>query len=140
MIFDAADPRECYRRQPSIRPHQALALVNSSLSLAQSRSLAGQISRNQAAITAAEPGGKIDDAAFVVTAFEILLSREPSELELQACRQFLVRQSRQLADPASLELLGTGEELVPPSLDPAERARENLVLVLMNHNDFLTIR
>jgi hypothetical protein len=29
---------------------------------------------------------------------------------------------------------------VPPSDDPALRARENLVHVLMNHNDFVTVR
>jgi hypothetical protein len=29
---------------------------------------------------------------------------------------------------------------MPPSADPAQRARENLVQVLFNHNDFVTIR
>jgi hypothetical protein len=29
---------------------------------------------------------------------------------------------------------------IPPSADPHQRARENLVHVLLNHNDFLTLR
>ena len=29
---------------------------------------------------------------------------------------------------------------VGPSNDPAQRARENLVHVLLNHNDFVTVR
>ena len=29
---------------------------------------------------------------------------------------------------------------MPPSADPNQRARENLVHVLINHNDFVTIR
>ena len=37
--------------------------------------------------------------------------------------------------PASLKA-----ESKSGSGDPARRARENLVLVLMNHNDFVTVR
>jgi len=36
--------------------------------------------------------------------------------------------------------VGAGEASVKPSVDPRQRARENLVHVLLNHNDFLTIR
>ena len=59
---------------------------------------------------------------------------------MKACRQFLADQSIQLADPKKLELLGKTANAVPPAKDPAQRARENLVLVLFNHNDFVTIR
>ena len=38
------------------------------------------------------------------------------------------------------EFPGKGEATVPPSADPVLRARENLVHVLFNHNDFVTIR
>jgi hypothetical protein len=128
-VFDVANPRECYRRQESIRPQQAFALVNSSLTLAQSRKLAGRL------------GGKdVDDEAFVIAAFETVLSRRPSESERKECRLFLAVQKQQLAEPAKLELLGNAANAVPPSKDPAQRARENLVLVLLNHNDFVTIR
>jgi hypothetical protein len=128
-MFDAANPRECYRRQPSIRPQQAYALVNSLLTLAQSRKLAGRLSRKN-----------VDNEAFVTAAYKTVLSREPSESELKACQQFLAEQSRQLANPKKLELLGKNANAVPPAKDHTQRARENLVLVLFNHNDFVMIR
>ena len=39
------------------------------------------------------------------------------------------------------EFIGGGvEATVEPADDPVERARENLVHVLMNHHDFVTVR
>ena len=35
---------------------------------------------------------------------------------------------------------GGGPVPVPPASDPKARARESLVHVLMNHNDFVTVR
>jgi hypothetical protein len=131
-MFDAATPRECYRRRASIRPQQAFAMVNSSLTLAQSRKLAGQLVE--------EGDGTIDESSFVVAAFETVLSRRPNDDELQECRKFLALQTKQLADTAKMELLGNSDNTVPPSSDPAQRARENLLLVLLNHNDFVTVR
>jgi hypothetical protein len=129
-MFDPANPRECYRRQESIRPQQVLAMVNSSLALAQSRGLAGKL------ITE----GQHDDNSFIVAAFETVLSRGPSDEESMACRDFLAMQAKQLADSAKLELLDNSANAKPPSDDPGQRARENLVLVLLNHNDFVTVR
>ena len=54
--------------------------------------------------------------AFVVRAFEKILAREPTAEEKQTCAEFV----RKAHDP--------------------KKARENLVLVLFNHNDFVTIR
>jgi hypothetical protein len=46
-----------------------------------------------------------------------------------------------LKDPAKLEAFAAGEApAVGPSADPEQRARESLVHVLLNHNDFVTIR
>jgi hypothetical protein len=45
-----------------------------------------------------------------------MLTREGKEDELKFCREFLEKK------------------------DNKERARENLVLVLFNHNDFVTVR
>jgi hypothetical protein len=129
LMFDAANPQECYRRQESVRPQQAFALVNSSLTLGQSRKLAARL------IDSAPT-----DDDFVLAVFETVLSRRPSEAERAACLEFLGLQARQLAEPAKLEILGNADDAVPPSPDPAQRARENLVLVLFNHNDFVTIR
>jgi len=39
-LFDAPDPTDCYRRDESIVPQQALALANSKLSYTQARLLA----------------------------------------------------------------------------------------------------
>ena len=83
---------------------------------------------------------KMDEEAFVVAAFETVLSRSPSKTELDACREFLMLQSRQLSDPSKLQLLNNAANAVPAASDPVMRARENLVLVLFSHNDFVTIR
>jgi hypothetical protein len=40
------------------------------------------------------------------------------------------------AEPASAK----PQAAVAPSADPAMRARENLIHVLLNHNEFVTIR
>ena len=134
-MFDAANPRECYRRKESIRPHQAFALVNTSFALAQSRLLARRLWRKEG-----ESEPRMNEEGFVVAAFETVLSRSPSKIELDACRKFLLLQSRQLSDPSKLQLLNNAANAVPAASDPVMRARENLVLVLFNHNDFVTIR
>jgi len=58
-----------------------------------------------------------DAGAFVDAAYLRVLARRPTEKEAEACRAFL-------ADPTNGE----------------ERARENLIVVLFNHNDFVTVR
>ncbi|MBI2949952.1 MAG: DUF1553 domain-containing protein [Verrucomicrobia bacterium] len=60
-----------------------------------------------------------DDAFFVAQAFRRILAREPKTDELRHCRDFLGGQTKQSS---------------------RGRARENLILVLFNHNDFVTIR
>ncbi|MDA1014275.1 MAG: DUF1553 domain-containing protein [Planctomycetota bacterium] len=126
-MFDGANPRECYRRKQSVRPQQAFTMINSSLTLAESRLLASKIKTSTN-----------DD--FVQAAFETILSRGPSTRELATCREFLNQQAETLSAPSKLQALGTTVNRVPPSADPIVRARENLVLVLFNHNDFVTIR
>jgi hypothetical protein len=134
VLFDEASPNECYRRTESIVPQQALALANSALSLGQSRKLARTLSET---LKDAADG----DGAIVTAAFERVLCRPPLEAELAACREFLMQQREQLADAKSLSgFEGETTAAVPPSDDPALRARENLVHVLMNHNDFVTVR
>ena len=134
VLFDEASPNECYRRTESIVPQQALALANSALSLGQSRKLARTLAET---LKDAADG----DGAFVTAAFEQVLCRPPSEEELAACREFLAQQREQLADAKSLTgFSGAAAADVPPSEDAALRARENLVHVLMNHNDFVTVR
>ncbi|MBL8178436.1 MAG: DUF1553 domain-containing protein [Bryobacterales bacterium] len=100
-IFDQANPAECYQREESVVPHQALALANS------------ELSREQAAILTKrlEDAGQ-DNAQFVRSAFEAVLGRPPAPAEQQSSLAFL----------------------------KTDKDREDLIHVLLNHNDFVTIR
>ena len=135
VLFDAASPNECYRRTESIIPQQALALINSTLALSGSRLLARKL------WSEIDPANEQSTARFVDQAFLQTLSREPSQEERSACLEFLDSQSQTLSDPSKLSTFpGGSEPKVKPSTNPRERARENLVQVLINHNDFVTVR
>jgi hypothetical protein len=136
QLFDAASPNECYRRQHSVVPQQALALANSPLALSHARSLATELTKE------AGPGADVEtEAAFVNAAYEQVLTRPPSADERDACVRFLAEQTKLLSDPKKLEAFAAGDgAAVKPSADPHQRARENLVHVLLNHNDFVTVR
>ena len=112
-MFDDASVLECYRRAESVVPQQALALENSPMATAA----AGKIARRIAAGS---------DVEFVRVAFLTVLSVEPSEAERSAALDGLNR----LADAA--------RRASRP--DPAVRARTGLILALLNHNDFVTVR
>jgi hypothetical protein len=128
-VFDGPTVTECYERRPSVMPQQSLALANSELTLAQVRTLAQSLAAESAD----------DDNRFITQAFRRILARPPREEELRLCRDFLGKQ---------IEHSNTTESTTPvsnkvadkASVEPQMRARENLVLVLFNHNDFLTIR
>ena len=63
-----------------------------------------------------------------------------SKEELAASVRFLQTQAAELAKPAGAVFATGPTPQVPPSAQPAARARENLVHVLFNHHDFVTIR
>jgi hypothetical protein len=131
-LFDAASVTECYRRSESLVPQQALALANSSLALEQSRLLAHSLSLKI---------GTNDAAVFVKAGFEQVLSRPPTAEETAVCVRFLHGQAALLASGKKLTASdGAPVSRVSAAADPALRARENLIHVLMNHNDFVTIR
>jgi hypothetical protein len=111
--FDDANVLECYRRAESIVPQQALALENSKLTLAAAAKLAQRIDAR-------------DDAAFARAAFETILGSSPTAVELAEC----VAALKEWQETAAREKRADG----------AARARANLVLALLNHNDFVTIR
>ena len=135
-MFDSPNPVECYRRSESIAPQQALAMANSPLTLAQSRVLAKKLSDSLGNVAAEEAPKRFIEAAFVR-----ILCRPPTEGELATCTEFLTEQAAKLADAKSLTAFSAGPAAsVPPSTDPNQRARENLVHVLFNHNDFVTVR
>ena len=126
--FDQADPAGCYRRFESIVPQQALALSNSELSFTQSRLLARKIAGES-------------PREFVAAAFARILGRAPSAEEQAESTQFLHQQAELLKGSARLTPFQSGQlSEVPPSADPALRARENLVHVLINRSEFVTIR
>src|SRR6185436_3988617 len=102
-------------RRPSVVPQQALALANSELVIAQSRLLARSISQQTAN----------NDEKFIAEAFLKILARPPKKEEIQLCLQFLNRNPNQA--------------IALKNVAP-EHSRDNLVLVLFNHNDFVTIR
>ncbi|HYG78207.1 MAG TPA: PSD1 and planctomycete cytochrome C domain-containing protein [Planctomycetota bacterium] len=133
-LFDAANPNECYRRNESIVPQQALALANSPLSMAQSRILAEKL-------TSLAGSGADAASRFITLACESILCRPPSSEEKEACAEFLSSQTKLFSDASALKRFDSGDAVtVKPSRDPQQRARENLVHVLFNHNDFVTIR
>jgi hypothetical protein len=134
-LFDSPSVVECYRRSESIVPQQALALANSDLVLAQARVLAKKL-RGENSLADAD-----QQTTAITTAFQTLLSRPPTADELTACREFLTEQTSQFAAADKLQAFtGAAVAPVPAAAVPAERAFENLVHVLLNHNDFITVR
>jgi hypothetical protein len=148
-VFDVASPNECFQRSESIVPQQALALANGTLSQTMARDLASQLSP---AVVASAPqpaegnrpvgsAASQSDTSFVESAFERILGRLPKRAELSASIEYLRAQAALYEDKQSLNAFSSGpKSLVQPSGDPAQRARESLVHVLLNHNDFVTIR
>jgi hypothetical protein len=128
-LFDCAAVTECYQRKESIMPQQALALANSEVTLVHARLVARQL---------ADRIGS-DNLAFTTAAFERVLSRPPTDQELAECAGFLGRQAQRYQQTRHDAPRGNQDAKVPAT-DPALRARESLVHVLMNHNDFVTVR
>ena len=142
-LFDLANPNECYDRQQSVVPGQALVMTNSPLALDRSRRLArrlaNDLSRHHGPITDSNHQSLV--TSFTTSAFEIVLGRRPSPEELTTCIGFVEHNTRLLIDSKSLTPFpkGTGS-VIAASTDPLTRALENLVHVLLSHNDFVTIR
>ena len=124
-IFDGPSVNECYQRHPTVMPQQSLALANGELTLAQSKRLAAELTGQT----------KSNDEAFVHDAYQRVLARVPRPDELAACLDYL-RAKAPVAVTAPTEAAPVES---PTSTDPG-RLRQNLVLVLFNHNDFVTIR
>ena len=120
-MFDDAEILGCYQRTESIIPQQALAMVNSKLSL----EMADQVAlRVMADLRESE---LVSDAAFVREAFSRILGGAPTPTELQLCVEMMRATRASVGGEAGSER-------------PSRRARRNLVQALFNHNDFITIR
>ena len=134
-VFDLADPNACYRRRESVVPNQALALMNSALAIDQSRILAEQLSQE-----VGEASDPTVNQAFIKAAFEQILTQSPTAAETAACEKFL-QQNTQLVQSAPTDVFPAGgQSKRAPSTVPHQRARENLVHVLLSHHLFVTIR
>jgi hypothetical protein len=81
--FDNANVVECYRREVSVMPQQALALSNSR----ESADCAAMLAKRFAELT---------DVALVREAFVLILGREPSAAEQSVCEAALKEMKREL--------------------------------------------
>jgi hypothetical protein len=144
-IFDGPTVTECYERRPSVMPQQALALVNSDLAFRQAATLARQLESN-------------DESDFIRKAYQRVLARTPKPAEMALCREFLAGNDTSVVvaaeEPGDSQSRGQISGGQPSSHGSAnheaseerkskiaiEKRRQNLVLVLLNHNDFVTIR
>ena len=116
--FDNANVLACYRRSESIVPQQALALVNSKISLQAAQQL------NQV-VHEKHPG--LSDEALVKMLFTDLLARDATDEEIDACIDFLNQlNKKQVSD---------SEQYHTPTA-----IRERLVHAILNHHEFITIR
>ena len=79
---------------------------------------------------------------FVERAFDAFSAASQPTRESKTCLEFLDRASEALSDQQSLTAFSRRPRCnrVPRRATPLQRARENLVHVLFNHNDFVTIR
>jgi hypothetical protein len=114
-VFDGPTATECYERRPTVLPQQALALANSELGFAQAKVLAKALADHS-------------NEDFVVAAFRRILGRVPTSEEQRLCLEFLAGHSEHL------------EASLAPVAANSNRTRENLLLTLFNHTDFVTIR
>ena len=110
MLFDGPDASDCYRRTRTVIPQQSLALTNSPLVHELSPLIAKRIETSWKRI---EP---IPNDAFVIEAFRTILNRPPTAEEQQLCEEYVSRNP------------------------DTQSQRVSLVRVLLNHNDFITIR
>ena len=117
MQFDDANVLECYRRTESIVPQQALTLANSKFALTMAEAIAEKLRTRH---------GKATDEAYVTAAFAMILSTSPSVEEVAACVAALNEWRSVL--------------LTQKHPDPVMKARSDLVVALLNHNDFVTVR
>ncbi|WP_417750284.1 PSD1 and planctomycete cytochrome C domain-containing protein [Rosistilla oblonga] len=124
-VFDVADPNACYRRQESIVPHQSLAMMNSGLAIDAARTIARRLA---------------DASDFVDVAFATILARRPTAAETERCNAFLQSHAELLQQASGEKFPGADTATTPRAAAPLQAARENLIHVLMLHNDFVTIR
>ena len=116
-MFDNANTKECYRRDESILPQQALAMSNSRLVSTAAAKVAERLVKDAESAS---------DEVFIRTTFTTLLATAPTAAEQKLCAESLA------------QFLATAKEA--KAAQPETKARAALVHALLNHNDFITIR
>jgi len=135
-LFDAASTDECYRRNETVVPQQALAMANSQLAREQARRLAASLN-----VQIGTESDSPSSALYIDSLYQRVLSRRPTAAEQNVCSEFLTKQTERLGDESKLTTFSSGAKpAVPPAEDPRLRARENLAHVLLNHHEFVTGR
>jgi hypothetical protein len=136
--FDGPNVCECYRRTSTVLPQQALAMTNSELLVHYGRKMAANMAREY---RQSDPQQSWSDTQFVDRAFELVLSRQPSDRERELSLRFLENQRRILSEATPDQLsVASSKEVGPAAQDIEQRARENLAISLFSHNDFVTVR
>jgi hypothetical protein len=116
-MFDNANTKECYRRDESILPQQALALANSQLVNNAAAKVAERLVKDTESAS---------DEVFIRRAFTTLLATVPTPAEQAFCAESLA------------QFLTAAKER--KAAQPEAKARAAFVHALLNHNDFITIR
>ncbi|MFN5947744.1 MAG: DUF1553 domain-containing protein [Pirellulaceae bacterium] len=119
--FDEALVKECYRREQSVIPQQALALFNSQLVLDHSTIAAKQL-LTEAGVAKGSVDTPEKEQQIILVAFRRFLGRLPTEDEATACREAMRDFSQSGADGS------------------AANQWEHLCWVLYNHHEFVTLR
>lgn len=113
--FDEASVNECYQREQSIVPQQALALANSQQILDASPQIAASLLESSK-----------DDIDFVRKSFLMVLGMRATDEEVNASMQ-------------ALKLWKEIPELTT-KIQGQDPSRTFLIWTLLNHNDFVTLR
>jgi hypothetical protein len=114
--FDDAGVVECYQRDQSIVPQQALALSNAALVHESAAQIAARI--------AAAGGAGMGEEEFLNRAYVMLVGRRPSAEERAACEAAMAKWRAE----------------AKPGAGGPDPTRSLMVWALLNHNDFVTLR
>ena len=114
--FDGAMVRECYRREQSVVPQQALAMINSALSGEAPRGIVVEVEKRL------QSQGTDSDADFVRESFLYALGMRPDAAAVEASLQAFEEWKKS------------------PAGNSPTAVREAFLWVLLNHNDFVTLR
>lgn len=115
--FDGAAVRECYRREQSVVPQQALAMMNSTLSQEAAKGIVALLEGRL------RESGTDSDSEFVRAAFRYVTGVPPSAAAVESSLKALEQWKQGAA--GSVAVLS---------------AKQAFLWVLLNHNDFVTLR